>query len=207
MPECLFKTSFVMPLNIYKNSEFIIKTTTTTSALEPSVSYDSEFFITNYLKSITLIDLCLFDIEHLKFTYSVLAATALYHTLSSTRQASGLTSKKFAAYIVEKCTGYKLYELDACVKWMCPYLDVCVEFLSRDKLASARKLTDLEDSHNVQIYFNYLDLLVSEASDHIYWKIKLKKFFFKANKKISIYFRKMLNRGKLHQRSIRIHCF
>lgn len=174
--EVTFKTSIVMPLNIYKNSNFTLTTRASndqqvppaqnhqhqqqqqqieTSQSSPSsasssasLSHHAEFFLTNYSRAIALVDLCLFEYEHLQFAYSELAAAAFYLSLcQTTRQrrcekngrtgciksqpSSTSSCCPFALHLVERCTGMRWNdELERCVKWMRPYADVCDEMLT-----------------------------------------------------------------------------
>lgn len=153
-----YKTSIVMPLNVYKNSELTLKT-----ALErTSSTYSSQFYTDNYLRAVTLLDLCMFDMESLRYNYSVLAAAAVYHTLTSSN-GDNTKSSKFAAYLVEKSTGYKMIELDLCLKWMSPYAEVCNQLLTQAQMSQLPNFSnvDSDDQHNIQLYYEFLDLLVS----------------------------------------------
>lgn len=193
-----------MPLNIYKNSEFTLITTpandvdqqqvpsesapsSSSTSSSSSRSQNSEFFLTNYTRSITLLDMCLFDYEHLQYAYSELAASALYLSLCQTTRerrhrqsedvagshhsSSGRTMMTtppvcpFAAHLVEKCTGLRMDELDRCIKWMRPHADVCEEMLLAEAKSSSqmRKLPDEDPDnvHNIQTRCNYRLWLVS----------------------------------------------
>lgn len=216
--EVTFKTSIVMPLNIYKNSNFTLTTrasndqqvppqnqqqfdTNGTSQSSPSpspspsssssLSHHAEFFLTNYSRAITLVDLCLFEYEHLQFAYSELAAAAFYLSLCQTtrqrrfeksnrsgschKQPSTSSCCPFAMYLVERCTGMRWNdELERCVKWMRPYADVCDEMLTaldaqkRNNKQQQQPCPavyddeiDPDNVHNIQAMYNYRDWLVS----------------------------------------------
>lgn len=115
----------------------------------------------------------MFEIDSLKFSYSVIAASAMYHMISyecttndqfATPLNQGTNSSQHsAAKIVELSTGYKLYELDACIKWMYPFADVCKEILTEEKMTFVKTFSSVEqeDSHNIQLYHQNLELLVS----------------------------------------------
>lgn len=158
----------VMPLNIYKNSN--------ANKLNATLQ-QQQFYIKNYMKSVTLLDLCMFEMDSMKFSYSVLAASAMYHMVSyspAANQANIYTtplnqcnnSSQLAARIVELSTGYKLYELDACIKWMYPFADVCKDILTEEKMTFVKSFSsvDQEDSHNIQLYHQNLELLKEAQS-------------------------------------------
>ncbi len=156
----------VMPLNIYKNSN--------ATKLNATVQ-QQQFYIKNYMKSVTLLDLCMFEMDSLKFSYSVLAASAMFHMIvynpaatmnqdnmyaTPLNQSGG--AAQLATKVVELSTGYKMYELDACVKWMYPFADVCKDILTEEKMTFVKTFSSVEqeDSHNIQLYHQNLELLV-----------------------------------------------
>jgi len=157
----------VMPLNIYKNSNANKLNATT---------QQQQFYIKNYMKSVTLLDLCMFEMDSLKFSYSVLAASAMFHMIAynsavtvqhdnlyTTPLNQGGSAAQLATKIVELSTGYKIYELDACIKWMYPFADVCKDILTEEKMTFVKTFSSVEqeDSHNIQLYHQNLELLVS----------------------------------------------
>lgn len=155
----------VMPLNIYKNSN--------ANKLNATLQ-QQQFYIKNYMKSVTLLDLCMFEMDSMKFSYSVLAASAMYHMISYTSSPQDQyttplnqgSSAQLAARIVEMSTGYKLYELDACIKWMYPFADVCKDILTEEKMTFVKTFSSVEqeDSHNIQLYHQNLELLKEAQS-------------------------------------------
>lgn len=151
--ETVFSTSLVMPVHLYKNSDL--------TNLKMDLNENSkQFYLKNYMKSVTLIDLCMFDMESLRFDYSMIAASALYHMLTNELCHD---QNKLAACLVEKCTGFRLFELDLCIKWMYPYSDVCKEILTDERMTFIKQFSnvDQDDSHNIQLYYQNLDLLVN----------------------------------------------
>jgi hypothetical protein len=146
-----------LPLSLFKNSAFSV-----------AECFKSAFFYENYLKSVTLLDLCLFDMESLRFGYSVLTASALYHMLLSLGgedqlhacEAESVSDHlgliRAVADLVEKSTGYRISELSACVKWMLPYAEACKKLMRREFVNEM----DENEAPNFQVYFRYLDLLV-----------------------------------------------
>ncbi len=175
----LYNTHIVMPLHIYKNTnlnlkDYLISTQTSTTASNRTTLVQQQFYLNNYMKSIALLDLCMFDIESLKFTYSVLAASAMYlmvsndtsanQPLQSNASASSSSSSlpsHIAVNLVQKCTGYKMHELDQCIRWMYPYADVCREIITEKNLVNIKTFNniDKDDSHNIQLYNNNLQLI------------------------------------------------
>ncbi|CAF0742396.1 unnamed protein product [Brachionus calyciflorus] len=145
-------THIVMPLNVYKNSSSNPK-----EHLHPR---QQEFYLKSYMKSVTLLDLCLFDMESMMFNYSVLAASAMYHMLCKTSNYV-YSSNQLVCNLVHLCSGYNISELDSCIKWMAPYAEVCKEVLGEDKMTTIKQFSSIEsdDSHNIQLYYQNLELL------------------------------------------------
>ena len=161
----------VMPLHIYKNSNSNLKDFKASltpiqqkTCAKASVT-QQQFYLKNYMKAVTLLDLCMFDMESLKYSYSMLAAAAMYHMISleDEDESSQHTNAHLHAFIVQQCTGYKVYELDSCIKWMYPYADVCKDILTEEKMTTIKAFSnvDPDDAHNIQLYYQNLDLLVS----------------------------------------------
>ena len=109
-----------------------------TSLLLSKESYD------DYIKIMTLIDLCLFDIESLRYEYSEIAAAAMYLLLKPNELA--LFS-----------SGFKLNDIKMVINWMNNYADVIRSIQESIKI---KMFPSIDQSHNIQLYFNYLDLLV-----------------------------------------------
>jgi hypothetical protein len=148
----------------------------TTKIKQDTTLIQQQFFLNNYMKSVTLLDLCMFDIESLRYSYSVLAASAMYymiskpsflvdynqqHNVNNFYKANTNTSQ--IAYIVQRSTGYKMHELEQCIKWMHPYASVCKEMITEEKMIQIKCFTnvDSDDCHNIQLYYENLSLLVS----------------------------------------------
>lgn len=162
--ETMSSTRILIPLNLYKNSNCLV------GSDEASNFWIGQFFADYYLKAITLLDLCLFDIESLKFGYSLLSASALYHTLSETDESSNSDAyydlMKLVTHLVEKCTGYQLFELDSCIKWMSPFAQVTKDHLNSSDLVDKMKHVsnvDPSESHIVQFYTEYTSLMVNNT--------------------------------------------
>ena len=200
-------TNMVMPLHVYKNTNGNL------GKMEGASERQREFFLSNYMKCITLLDLCMFDMESMRFNYSILAASTLYHMLSSSSSSSSssLASSsasnnatpndrihltQHAAVLVQMSTGYKMHELDSCVKWMYPYADVCKEIITEQKMAQIKYFSsvDHEDAHNIQLYHHNLELLVI-----IFVDFNLDSNDFMNSNFFFYFFRKKLNRKKRRQ--------
>lgn len=114
--------------------------THTTKILIPTLNHHKD-----YLKAITLLDLCLFDMESLKFKYSELAASAMYHMIKPCELAfstSGLSYK----------------DLELCIDWMSSYADCIHDFEDKIDIEYFSNV-DPDDAHNIQHYYQNLDLL------------------------------------------------
>ncbi|CAG5096640.1 Oidioi.mRNA.OKI2018_I69.XSR.g14714.t1.cds [Oikopleura dioica] len=101
-----------------------------------------------------LIDLCLLDIQSLKFLPSQLAAACLYHfSLGSIILQIIIYSEDIAL----DCSGYKMEEIAAAIKWVTPFAETI-----RDEglaaLKSFRKVK-VEDAHNIQTHINNVTVL------------------------------------------------
>jgi hypothetical protein len=147
----------------------------TTKIKQDTTLIQQQFYLNNYMKSITLLDLCMFDIESLKFSYSVLAASAMYYMISkpnflvnyqqhnpNTLYNPNINASQIA-YIVQRSTGYKMHELEQCIKWMHPYASVCKETITEEKMIQIKYFSNIDpdDCHNIQLYYENLSLLVS----------------------------------------------
>lgn len=157
-------THFVMPLNVYKNSSSNPK-----EQINPK---QHEFYLKSYMKSVTLLDLCLFDMECMKFKYSILAASAMYHMLCKTTNYV-YNSNSLVCSLVQLCSGYSINELDSCIKWMGPYADVLKEVIGEEKMTTIKQFSSIEsdDAHNIQLYYQNLELLVRLNNKYIFAKL------------------------------------
>ncbi|KAJ9583124.1 hypothetical protein L9F63_022538, partial [Diploptera punctata] len=131
---------------------------------EPDVSFlFPQYSGLAFVRTSQLADLCMLDEESLKFPYSVLAASALYHTCS----------REFALYV----SGLQWGDIAKCVEWMSAFASVVREEGQSMVLASVRQgsvTTDsssssgliksiphivLDDSHNIQTHIVDLQML------------------------------------------------
>ena len=146
----------------------------TINMLRNATLLQQQFYLQNYMKAITLLDLCMFDMDSLRFSYSMLAACALFHMVSmpinvpvSTAGITNLTHDRvdLVKKIVTKCTGYELSELDTCIRWMSPYAEVCKTKITEEKMIQIKQFSsiDPDDSHNIQLYYQFSELVVSAS--------------------------------------------
>lgn len=157
----VFNSHYVMPLpNLAQLTSTYHWTNTSSSVLKREA-----FFLSTYLKAITVLDLCLLDIESLRFSYSELAAAALFLMMSMPAggHVGDVNVNERRVRAVEMWTGLTWRELEQCVNWMLPYADVCRELVTDEKMTAVRQFSSVEadDAHNIQIYHKYLDLWVS----------------------------------------------
>lgn len=98
-------------LNANKHNEFYtLASTKNDSFILPAIN---GIFKSKYKRIASLIDLALLHIESLRFSNSILTASALYHFTDE------LT--------VRQCTGYDFYELSECVRWLSPFVETIKE--------------------------------------------------------------------------------
>jgi hypothetical protein len=146
-------TQFVLPVNVFKNQP---KTTLATANFSPK---QERFYLVSYMKAVTLLDLCTFEMDSLRFTYSVLAASAMFLMLNSSCR---ITEIEVTMKIVQDVTGYLMSELDSCIQWMHSYADVCKEVLTVEKMTAVKRypMVEEDDAHNIQVFNKNLELLV-----------------------------------------------
>ncbi|RMX54148.1 hypothetical protein pdam_00017392 [Pocillopora damicornis] len=87
------------------------------------------------LLMLKLLDLCILDVGSLQFSYSILAASALYHMLPVN---------------VEQVTGHSREELHPCIQWMTSFAHIIME----KGAATIRSFEQVqrEDAHNIQTH-------------------------------------------------------
>ncbi|CAG2106138.1 unnamed protein product [Medioppia subpectinata] len=92
-----------------------------------------------------LVDLCILDIGSLTYSYSVIAASALYHFTHED--------------IVVQCTGIQMSELRECIVWMIPFA-LAIKDEGFDSPRFEHKLNeDSQPYHNIQYHNVDLQLL------------------------------------------------
>jgi cyclin E len=98
----------------------------------------------DYVRAIRIIDLTSVDIQSLKFSYSTLAAAAIFHTKGRT-----------AAIAV---SGFSWEHLGPCVHWMAPFAQVCKQNDVPDVLPGINGIPD-ESRHLIQAHCVTLAML------------------------------------------------
>ncbi|NP_001081446.1 G1/S-specific cyclin-E3 [Xenopus laevis] len=96
-----------------------------------------------YIQIVQLLDLCVLDICCLDYPYGVLAASALYHFS--------------CPELMEKVSGFKLTELQGCIKWLVPFA-MAIKDGGKSKLKFFKGV-DIEDVHNIQTHTGCLELM------------------------------------------------
>jgi hypothetical protein len=150
-------TRFTLPLGLFRNEPPHTRTPITAGF----TSKQEQFYLSSYMKAVTLLDLCTFDMDSLRFSYSILAATAMLLMLQMST-ANGSAIDELSARVVQECTGYALDALRPCVEWMSAYAVVCRDVLTVQGMVTVRKFTtvDDDDAHNIQLFHQNLELLV-----------------------------------------------
>jgi len=89
-----------------------------------------------------LIDLCCLDTGYLQFSYSIIAASCLYHVWGKD---------------VTEITGHKFEELFPCIQWLAPFSKV-VQSQPIKPIKHFDKIP-VDDAHNIQVHNNGVQLL------------------------------------------------
>ncbi|KAH0619601.1 hypothetical protein JD844_000348 [Phrynosoma platyrhinos] len=90
-----------------------------------------------------LLDLCVLDVGCLEYTYSILAASALYHFSS--------------CELMQRVSGYEFSDIEECVKWMVPFA-MAIKEVGSSTIKQFRGVP-AEDLHNIQMHINTFELL------------------------------------------------
>ncbi|XP_037390536.1 G1/S-specific cyclin-E1 [Pygocentrus nattereri] len=90
-----------------------------------------------------LLDLCILDVKSLEFSYSLLAASALFHFSS--------------LELVMKVSGFKWSDVERCVRWMVPFA-MSIREAGSSSLKTFKGIPQ-DDTHNIQTHAPYLDRL------------------------------------------------
>ena len=98
-----------------------------------------------FVQAARLLDLCTMDVLSLRYPYSVIAAAAVYHTVSE-RMAL-------------ETSGYNWEEVSSCIFWMAPYALTLREAGPVEVKTFSN--IPLEDTHNIQTHNVDLALLVN----------------------------------------------
>merc|ERR1712110_236781 len=87
-------------------------------------------------------DSCMMDLRCLDYSYSIIAASVIYHFSSAEK--------------MERCTGFKREEVDACVRWMSPHAESLLERGLTKQLRSFKRVIK-SDWRNIQTHETKLD--------------------------------------------------
>ncbi|XP_076856884.1 G1/S-specific cyclin-E1 [Brachyhypopomus gauderio] len=90
-----------------------------------------------------LLNLCILDLKSLEFSYSLLAASALFHFSS--------------LELVMKVSGLKWCDVESCVRWMVPFA-MAIREVGSSSLKMFKGIA-ADDAHNIQTHVPYLDWL------------------------------------------------
>ncbi|XP_037040213.1 G1/S-specific cyclin-E [Bradysia coprophila] len=88
-----------------------------------------------FVRATQLLDLCTLDVEMASFSYSILAASAIAHTLNKS--------------IALKVSGFEWNIIEPCFRWMQPFYDVISESSEILLLEKNEQVNSTSDSHNI----------------------------------------------------------
>ena len=97
-----------------------------------------------FLQATQLLDLCTMDILSLRYTFSAIAAAAVYHVVGER--------------VAIECSGYSWEEISSCIYWMAPFALTLRE--SGPVEVKTFSQIPIEDSHNIQTHNVDLSILV-----------------------------------------------
>lgn len=106
-------------------------------------NFDMPYFSAVHLCRVSeLIDLCCLDTGFLQFSYSIIAATALYHMWGKD---------------LSDITGHKHDELFPCIQWLAPFANA----IHHEQVKPIKHFDKIsrDDSHNIQVHNNGVQLL------------------------------------------------
>jgi len=89
-----------------------------------------------------LIDICCLDTGYLQFSYSIIAASSLYHMWGKD---------------ITPVTGHKFEQLLPCIQWLAPYARV----IHSQNIKPIKRIAKIppEDAHNIQVHNSSVELL------------------------------------------------
>lgn len=97
-----------------------------------------------FVQAARLLDLATMDIVSLRYTYSTIAAAAVYHVVGEK--------------VALQCSGYAWEDISSCIYWMAPYA-LTLRELGPVEVKSFSQIP-LDDSHNIQTHNVDLPILV-----------------------------------------------
>ncbi|KAG1955638.1 G1/S-specific cyclin-E1 [Pimephales promelas] len=121
-------------LNIYMQMAYLKETAEVLIAQYPQATF---------AQIAELLDLCVLDARSLEFSYSLIAASALFHFSS--------------LELVMKVSGLKWCDLEQCVRWMVPFA-MSIREAGSSALKTFKGIA-ADDMHNIQTHVAYLEWL------------------------------------------------
>lgn len=98
-----------------------------------------------FVQASRLLDLCTMDMLSLRYSYSTIAAAAVYHTVGEK--------------VALQCSGFTWEEISSCIYWMTPFA-LALREAGPVEVKTFSQIP-LDDSHNIQVHNVDLSLLVS----------------------------------------------
>lgn len=95
-----------------------------------------------FIQMSQLLDSCMMDVQCVRYPYSILAASTIYHFSSSEK--------------MNRCSGYRLEEIEPCVRWMSLHAEILLKRGLIKQLKSFKRVIQ-SDWHNIQTHENKLD--------------------------------------------------
>lgn len=134
-------------LGIYMQLANALDERQVTESKENRAAFEMKQFSSHtFVQAARLLDLCTLDLVSLRYSYSVIAAAAVYHTKGE--------------HIALKTSGYAWDEISSCIYWMAPYALTLRE--AGPVEVKTFPQIPLEDTHNIQSH--NVDLTVFEAA-------------------------------------------
>ena len=104
-----------------------------------------QFSSHTFVQAARLLDLCTLDVVSLRYSYSVIAAAAVYHTRGEA--------------VALKTSGYKWEDVSSCIYWMAPYA-LTLREMGPVEVKTFPQIP-LDDTHNIQSHNVDLSIFVS----------------------------------------------
>lgn len=105
-----------------------------------------QFSSHTFVQAARLLDLCTMDILSLRYTYSAIAASAVYHIVGER--------------VALQCSGYSWEDISSCIYWMAPFA-LTLREAGPVEIKTFPQIS-LEDTHNIQTH--NVDLSILEAA-------------------------------------------
>jgi len=107
-----------------------------------------QFSSHTFVQAARLLDLCTLDVVSLRYSYSVIAAAAVYHTRGEA--------------VALKTSGYKWEDVSSCIYWMAPYA-LTLREMGPVEVKTFPQIP-LDDTHNIQSH--NVDLSIFETAQN-----------------------------------------